>query len=67
MRRLSEQRRKVVVMAASVSVLAASEGLILPRHLAGGWEWLRWVWLGVVVLLLVKVMVELWKLKREEG
>lgn len=67
MRRLSEQRRKVVVMAASVSVLSSSSLLILPHHLSARWEFVRGVWLGLMVVLLVKVIVELWKLKREEG
>ncbi len=59
MRQLSKQRRKVVVMASCVTVLAGANVLLLPRHMSAHWEWLRWAWLGVVVVLLVKVFVEM--------
>ncbi|MGA8939116.1 MAG: hypothetical protein WB439_08125 [Acidobacteriaceae bacterium] len=64
---MSRQRRKVVVMAAGVAVLAAMDGLVPPSHGSTRWEWLRWAWLGLVVVVLVKVIVEMVKLKRVEG
>ncbi len=65
MRKMSVQRRKVVLMAAGVSVMASMETLV-PRHLPAHWEWVRWAWLGLVVVLLVVVGIEMKKLQRDE-
>jgi hypothetical protein len=67
MKEMSVQRKKVAVMAASVTVLASMSLLVLPGHLSGGWQFVRGFWLGLMVVLLVKVFVDMAKLKKEEG
>ena len=67
MREMSAQRRKVVVMAASVAVLGGAEGSIWPNHLSARWEFVHGACVGLVLVLAVRVIVLFVKLKREEG
>jgi hypothetical protein len=59
MSQLSPERRKVVVIAASIAAMSGSVGLLARNH-----PWLAGVWLGLLAVALVYVMVQLVKIKR---
>jgi hypothetical protein len=62
MRRMSRERRRVVVMAAGVASLSGLGPVILAGH-----PRLRVVWLAGMVVLLVWVIVLMVRLRRMDG
>jgi hypothetical protein len=66
MRRMSVQRRRVVVMAASVSAMSGMGPLLFEGHTQRQ-LWMRCAWLGVIAMLLVVVIALMVRLKRDEG
>jgi hypothetical protein len=62
MRRMSVQRRRVVVLASSVAAMSGVGPLLFARH-----SWLRWGWMGLMAALLAAVIVLMVRLRRDEG
>jgi hypothetical protein len=62
MRKLSLQRRKVVVLAGSLAAMSGIGPLLMQRH-----HYLGLVWIGCVAVMMVIVITQLVKLKREVG
>ena len=62
MRKMSEERRKVVVLASSLACMAGVGPVLLRQH-----PRLEWAWLVVYVSVLVWVIVRMARLKRDEG
>ena len=62
MRKMSVQRRRLVVQAGGLASLHALMPSLLPR---GGWR--EWVWLSVMAALMVRVIVMMIRLRRAEG
>jgi hypothetical protein len=63
MRQMSLQRKRVVVMATSIAALSGTGPLWLLR----GHRYLGMGWLVFMAVMLVAVIVQMAKLKREEG
>ncbi len=61
MRRLSAARRRVV-LAGSMAAMSGVGPLLLPRHSVA-----RWIWIGLMVILFVRVIVLMSRLKKAEG
>jgi uncharacterized ion transporter superfamily protein YfcC len=61
MNNLSPQRRRVVVLAASVAGMSAAGSVLLKGH-----RWLLLAWIAFLVVALVYTISELIKLKRSE-
>ncbi|QMV18019.1 hypothetical protein GOB94_04430 [Granulicella sp. 5B5] len=59
MRRLSKERRQVVVLAASLAVLSPIVTTVTNGHPAA-----RWVWLGAELVVLTMVIVKMLRLRR---
>jgi hypothetical protein len=62
MRKLSLQRRKVVVLAASTAAMSGVGPLLFQKH-----PYLRIAWVGFMAVMLVVVVLQLAKLKKAEG
>jgi hypothetical protein len=62
MRRMSRQRRKVVVLASATASMSGMGPILLRGH--HGWQL---VWLALMATLLVTVVVQLVRLRRDEG
>jgi len=58
---MTQERRKVVVIAASIAAMSGSVGLLARHH-----PWLAGVWLGLLFVALVYVMVQLVKIQRSK-
>jgi hypothetical protein len=62
MRQISAARRRVVVLAGSLAAMSGTGPLLLRRHPLAGW-----IWLGLMVTLLVRVIVLMVRLRKDEG
>ncbi len=62
MRRLSAARRRVVALAGSMAAISGVEPLLLQRHSLA-----RWIWLGLMATLLVRLIVLMARLRKDEG
>lgn len=62
MRKMSEERRRVVGLAASLACMSGVEPVLLRGH-----PRVQWVWLAVYASLLVWVIVKMVRLGRSEG
>ncbi len=62
MRRMSVQRRRVVVLACSVAAMSGVGPVLFSRH-----AWLRDAWIGLMLGLLAWVVVLTVRLRRDDG
>jgi hypothetical protein len=62
MRQLSAQRKKVVVMAASIAAISGSGPILLRGH-----HRLELAWLVFMVILIVRLIVLMTRLRRDDG
>jgi hypothetical protein len=62
MREMSLQRRRVVALAGSIAAMSGAGPLLLRGH-----RHLGMAWIGFVAVMLVVVIVQMVKLRREEG
>jgi uncharacterized membrane protein len=51
-----------VVLASSVAAMSGVGPLLFQRN-----HWARWVWMGLMAVLLVRVIVLMVRLRRDEG
>ncbi len=61
MRRMSLARRRVVVLASSMAAMSGVGPLLLQGH-----RTLQWVWIGLMLALLARVVVLMARLRRDE-
>ncbi len=62
MRRLSAARRRVVVLASSMAAMSGVGPLLFQRN-----NLARWVWLGLMAVLVVRLIVLMVRLRKDEG
>ncbi len=62
MRQMSVQRRRVVTMASSVAAMSGLGPLLVRGH-----RYLGLAWMLFIAVMLVAVIVQMVKLRREEG
>ncbi len=62
MRRLSAARRRVVVLASSMAAMSGVGPLLFQRN-----NQARWVWLGLMAVLVVRLIVLMVRLRKDEG
>lgn len=63
MRKMSEERRRLVTMCGAVAAMSGMGPLML-RHANRQWHW---VWMAVVAALEIVLIVKLVRLRRTEG
>jgi hypothetical protein len=62
MRQMSLQRRRVVVLAASISAMSGVGPLLLRGH-----RYAEIAWVGFISVMAVLLIVQMMKLRREDG